>query len=117
MYRKMNEENLNARSKREYKAISDEIRCDIAVRLKKLRNDHRFKKEYVAEKIGCSVDTINGYEAGTQDFGSKKDNIKGMNINTLLGFVKLYNVSADYLLCLSDVQCPDIEYQGATRRF
>ena len=61
-------------------------------RIRDLREDHDWKQEYVAEKLGIKQTTYSKYELG-------KVNIP---VEALIKLAKLYHVTIDYLLGLSD---------------
>lgn len=61
-------------------------------RLRELRIDKCMKLKDVAEALNVTVRSINRYEDGTRE----------PSLGILIGFCKLYNVSADYLLGLTD---------------
>ena len=61
-------------------------------RLKELREANGYNQEYVAEYLGVKQQTYSRYE----------NNITEPDIKSIIKLTKLYNVSADYLLGLSD---------------
>mgnify|MGYP000897269043 CR=1 FL=1 len=61
-------------------------------RLKALRQEREWSQSYVAEKIGIKKGTYSTYETGRCE-------LNGLTITAL---TRLYNVSADYLLGLTD---------------
>ena len=61
-------------------------------RLRELRIDKGMKIKDVAEALNVTVRSVNRYEDGTRE----------PSLGILTGFCKLYNVSADYLLGLTD---------------
>lgn len=61
-------------------------------RIRDLREDHDWKQEYVAEKLGITQTNYSKYELG-------KVNIP---IEMLMKLADLYNVSLDYLVGRSD---------------
>lgn len=73
-----------------------------------VRTSHRLTQDGLAEKLGVAEQTIKNYEkAGSINIRESQNNdrrnaIAGMKIETLFKMAKLLNVSADYLLCLSD---------------
>lgn len=78
-------------------------------------------QEQLAEELGVNSQTIKNYEkAGSPNAQSTSSNsrvnaIAGMKIETLYKLAKLFNVSADYLLGLSDIPTPDLDMQNAMR--
>lgn len=60
--------------------------------LKELREEHFWTQSFVAEKLNISQRAYSHYENGTRQ----------LPIETLVALSKLYNVSADYLLGLSN---------------
>ena len=65
---------------------------DYLSRMKNLREDADFTQEYVAHFLGTSQTMYARYERGANE----------MPIRHLLSLCKLYHVSADYLLGLSN---------------
>lgn len=63
-------------------------------RIRNLREDFDFTQEYVAHYLGTSQTMYARYERGANE----------LPIRHLISLSKLYNVSVDYLLCLSDVK-------------
>lgn len=61
-------------------------------RLKELRIERNFKLKEVAEKLNVTIRTISRYEDGTRE----------PPVEMIIKFCKLYDVSADYLLGLTD---------------
>ena len=61
-------------------------------RLKELREYNELTQEQVAEAIGVKREQYRRYESGVNE-------IKASHI---IKFAKLYNVTSDYILCLSD---------------
>lgn len=65
---------------------------DYVNRMKNLREDADFTQEYVAHFLGTSQTMYARYERGANE----------LPIRHLLSLCKLYNVSADYLLGLTN---------------
>ena len=61
-------------------------------RMRDLREDFDYTQDYVAHILGTSKTMYARYERGTHE----------LSIHHLLSLCNLYNVSADYLLGLSD---------------
>lgn len=61
-------------------------------RLKELRLERNLKLREVAEKLNVTIRTISRYEDGTREPSAEM----------IIKFCKLYDVSADYLLGLTD---------------
>lgn len=61
-------------------------------RIKNLREDHDYTQEYVANYLGTSQTMYARYERGANE----------LPIRHLLSLCKLYHVSADYILGLSN---------------
>ena len=61
-------------------------------RMRDLREDHDYTQDYVAHVLGTSQTMYARYERGANE----------LPIHHLLTLCKLYNVSADYLLALTD---------------
>ncbi len=74
-------------------------------------------QEQLAEKLGVSLQTIKNYEkAGSGNVrdtatDTRSNAIAGMKIETLFRMAKLFNVSADYLMCISDIKSSDYDIQ------
>lgn len=65
---------------------------DYIKRMRDLREDSDYTQEYVAHILGTSQTMYARYERGANE----------LPLHHLLSLCKLYNVSADYLLGLSD---------------
>lgn len=61
-------------------------------RIRALREDNDFTQKQIAEKLNCSQQVYSNYELGQRDIPT----------DILIKLSKLYNVSADYILELSD---------------
>ena len=61
-------------------------------RLKDVRKDHQDTQETLAQKLGVSTPTVSKWEQGESD----------PSVSTLVRLCRLYDVSADFLLGLSD---------------
>ena len=61
-------------------------------KLKEIRKDHNDTQDTLARKLGVSTPTVSKCEQGESD----------PNIKTLIRICQMYNVSADFLLDLSD---------------
>jgi hypothetical protein len=83
-------------------------------RLKKLRNEmgisHSKLAAALVEKynIRISSDVLKNYEV-TDEFHTKFNAVKGMNIEYLFCLAEFYGVSTDYLLGKSDIKSPNIK--------
>ena len=62
-------------------------------RLKELRDNFEYTQKEVADKIGVKREQYRRYELG----------INLLPITHLVSLCKLYHVSADYILCLTDI--------------
>ncbi|MBO5046748.1 MAG: helix-turn-helix transcriptional regulator [Clostridia bacterium] len=62
------------------------------IRLKELRLERGLKLKDVAEKLHVTIRTISRYEDGSRE----------PSVDFIIRFCKLYEVSADYLLGLTD---------------
>lgn len=62
------------------------------VRLRELREDHDYTQKYVAKILGLSQRGYSHYETGHYE----------LTVSALIKLSKLYNVSADYILGLSE---------------
>lgn len=65
---------------------------DYARRIRDLREDHDYTQEYVARYLETSQTMYARYERGANE----------MPIHHLISLCKLYQVSSDYILGLSD---------------
>lgn len=65
---------------------------ELSERMKTLRKENNLKQEDVAEKLGISLRSYCRYEYGEREPGA----------SLLIRMVEFYQVSADYLLGLSD---------------
>ncbi|HIS27107.1 MAG TPA: helix-turn-helix transcriptional regulator [Candidatus Pullilachnospira intestinigallinarum] len=61
-------------------------------RIKDLRQDHNLTQKQIAQKLGIAQNTYSQYENG----------VNGLPVEILIALCKLYNVSADYILGLSN---------------
>ena len=61
-------------------------------KLKQLRIEHGYTVQQASELIGLTKNAISNYEQG----------IREPSLNVLKAICKLYNVSSDYLIGLSD---------------
>lgn len=61
-------------------------------RIKELREDHDYTQQYVAKKLGIRQEQYSKYERGERE----------LPLHHLIAISKLYNVSTDYILELSD---------------
>lgn len=79
---------------------------DISQRLRKLRTEKGLAQHELAQKIDVSPQLIRNYEAAGENNGDEKiqKSVAGMKIETLYKLGKFYGVSADYILCRTDVQ-------------
>ena len=73
-------------------------------RLKILRNERAMRQEDVANEIGVTIKTYRTWE---KDIDKMKSGIKSSN---LIELARLYEVSTDYLLGLSDCRSVDNHY-------
>lgn len=73
-----------------------------------VRTNNHLTQGGLAEKLGVAEQTVKNYEkAGSINIRDSQNNdrqnaIAGMKIETLFKMARMFNVSADYLLCLSD---------------
>ena len=61
-------------------------------RIRDLREDHDFTQKQLAKKLNCSQQVYSNYELGQRDIPT----------DILIKLSKIYNVSVDYILGLSD---------------
>ncbi len=60
----------------------------IGQRIKKIRTEHKFTQEQVAEKLNVSCQHISDIERG----------LNGMSVPALMEFCRVFDVDADYIL-------------------
>ncbi|MBS6733797.1 MAG: helix-turn-helix transcriptional regulator [Clostridiales bacterium] len=65
---------------------------DYLERIKDLRQDHNLTQKQIAKMLGIAQNTYSQYENG----------VNGLPVEILIALCKLYKVSADYILGLSD---------------
>lgn len=77
--------------------ISDEQRQQICQRVRELRREKRYSQKEMADILGLERSSYAYYELGKVQ----------ISIDVLCTLTQLYDVSADYILCLSDDRNPD----------
>ena len=75
----------------------------IAERIRWLRTSRGMEQEELASKIGITRKTMNIYEL--------EKNKKGIPTDIIIKIAKVFNVSTDYLLGLTDLESTDITYK------
>ena len=70
-------------------------------RLRQLRSNKEMKQSDIAEILGVSMQSYSAYENGREP-----------NYDTLIQIAKLFDVSSDYLLGLTDAKTRDIDIQA-----
>lgn len=65
----------------------------VASRIRELREDNDYNQKELAERLGTSQQAISLYEKGLRE----------LSYELLIGYAKLFRVTTDYILCLSDV--------------
>lgn len=68
-------------------------------RVKELRQNLKFTQKELAEKLNMATTTLASIESGQNDLTAEKTKL----------FAKFFNVSADYLLGLTNIQFPTNE--------
>lgn len=82
-----------------------------------IRTQAGMTQEQLADRLGVSLQTIKNYEkAGSGNVrdtatDTRANAIAGMKIETLFKMAKLFNVSADYLMCISNITSSDYGIQ------
>lgn len=82
-----------------------------------IRTQNGMTQEELSKSLEVALQTIKNYEkAGSQNVrdpinGDRINAIAGMKIETLFKMAKKFNVSADYLLGLSDIATPNLNVQ------
>lgn len=66
------------------------------MRLKELREEHGYKQEFLANHLGVKQHAYSQYETGKRQ----------IPIDSLIKLAKLYNVSVDFILELTDEETP-----------
>lgn len=69
----------------------------IGKRIKKLRQEKNIKQKEIAQELSCMREVVSYYENGQRN----------ISVTALIKLAKLFNVSSDYLLGLSDVKSTD----------
>ena len=59
------------------------------LRIRKLRSERNMTRQYLADKIGVSLDALRKIETG----------VNGAKIDTLVNIADLFHVELDYLIC------------------
>lgn len=73
---------------------------ELGLRLKELRHERNWTQGQVAERVGVTPSVISAYETG----------IRMPSYEALLKLIRLYGVSADYLLGVSGKRTVDSQY-------
>lgn len=99
--------------------FDNERKIITAQRLKDLRSKKNLSHEKLRDElkkinIDVSVGSLKAYEV-TDIYHSKFHATKGMSIETLYGLAEFYNVSADYLLGLSDIKSSDTNLKSFSK--
>ena len=74
------------------------MRPTIGTRLKELRSARNLLQEQVAALIGVNKSTVSAYENG----------LRQPSFDILIALARLYRVSTDYLLGMTDIQPLDV---------
>ena len=74
------------------------MRPTVAIRLRELRLRKNLKQEQVADSIGVNNREISAYETGDRQ----------PSLETLVAFARLFHVTTDFLLGVSDIRTLDI---------
>lgn len=81
-------------------------------RLKSLRKEKKYTQAYIAEQLNVTVKTYRSWESGELRGTSNEKNYPSTDSEKLIKLAKIYNVSVDYLLGLSDYRSVDKSYIG-----
>ena len=84
----------------------------LPIRLKSLRKEKGYTQIYIAEQLQVTVKTYRSWESGELRGTSNEKNYPSTDSEKLIKLAKLYNVSVDYLLGLSDYRSVDNSYIG-----
>ena len=79
------------------------VKLTLQEKLRDLRAENRFKLSDVAEKTGISTTALSTYE---------NDELKEIPHTSIVALAKLYGVSADYLLGMSENRKPNTSFSG-----
>ena len=63
-------------------------------KLRLLRKEHKFTQKQLAERIGVAISAVSSYESG----------VRFPTYDTLIKLARIYHVSTDYLLGLTDIR-------------
>ena len=75
-----------------------------SARLKELRRKHHMSMLELGNRIGAAKSTVAGYESGAREPA----------LGTVAAISRIFNVSSDYLLGLSDVPAPPLSANAGT---
>ncbi len=70
-------------------------------RLQDLMKEHKITQAVLVKKIGVTESTLSRFINGTKDT---------LSLNQMIGIAHIFNVSTDFLLCMTDV--PDRKNYG-----
>ena len=73
---------------------------DLGQRLRELRRERGLTQHQVADRLGVTASVVSAYEGG----------LRQPSYEVLIKLVRLYGVSADYLLGISGKRAPDSRY-------
>ena len=68
-------------------------------KLKTLRLEKNMTQKQIAERIGVAISAVSSYEAG----------VRYPTYDTLVKLARIYHVSADYLIGISDTRSLDVD--------
>lgn len=86
-----------------------------------VRSSAGYTQETLAERLGVSHQTIKNYEkAGSANVrdtsnGDRTNAIAGMKVETLFKMASIFDVSADYLLGITETSTSDIDQKGVMK--
>ena len=70
------------------------VMCDMVNRIKELREEKGMTQQRLSIELGVTQEAVSGYENGRHC----------ISVPCLLKLSEMFNVSCDYILCLSDIR-------------
>ena len=70
------------------------VMCDMVNRIKELREEKGMTQQRLSIELGITQEAVSGYENGRHC----------ISVPCLLKLSEMFNVSCDYILCLSDIR-------------
>lgn len=94
--------------------VNHELSFVMATRLKQLREEAGLSHQKLSEQLSTTIsrDSLMNYEVANEHHSSSFKNL-GMSVKNLYALAAFYNVSADYILGLTDTRNPSADVQAA----